>query len=74
MATPSQMLETLKLLTVAGAPNGKKLAAFPCSGGDAAMVADGGSLLGLEFPGLGIHPLALDGKLDVHRNHPSGHG
>jgi len=50
VATPSQMLETLKLLTVAGAPNGKKLAAFTCSGGDAAMVADGGSLLGLEFP------------------------
>ena len=49
VTTPSQMLETLKLLTVAGAPSGKKLAAFTCSGGDAAMVADGGALLGLEF-------------------------
>ena len=37
-----------------GAPNGKKLTAFTCSGGDAAMVADGGSLLGLEFPSVSL--------------------
>ncbi len=38
--SPVVMLETLKLLSVSGAPRGNKVAFFTCSGGDAAMVAD----------------------------------
>jgi acyl-CoA synthetase (NDP forming) len=48
--SPSLMLETLKLVSVAGAPKGKRIAAFSMSGGDAAMVADAGEKLGLELP------------------------
>ena len=36
---PAQMLETLKFLSVSGIPKGRRVAAFTCSGGDAAMVA-----------------------------------
>jgi len=37
--SPVEMVETLKFLSVSGAPKGNRLAAFTCSGGDAAMVA-----------------------------------
>jgi acyl-CoA synthetase (NDP forming) len=43
------MLETLKFLSVSGAPKGRKLAAFTCSGGDAALVADYCEKIGLEL-------------------------
>ncbi len=51
--SPVTMMETLKLLSVSGAPNGRRIAAFTCSGGDAAMVADycGGVDLDLPPPG-----------------------
>ncbi len=48
--SPVEMVETLKLLSVSGAPAGKRLAAFTCSGGDAAMVADYCELVGLALP------------------------
>ncbi len=48
--SPVIMLETLKLLTVTGAPRGRRLAAFTCSGGDATMLADGGERTGVTFP------------------------
>ncbi len=48
--SPSQFLETLTLLTVAGAPRGRRLAAFTGSGGDAAMLADGAAAAGLVLP------------------------
>jgi len=47
--TPSLMLETLNLLTIAGAPTGQRLAAFTCSGGDVAMLADRGEECGIDF-------------------------
>ena len=47
--SPVEMMETLKFLSVAGAPKGKRLAAFTCSGGDAAMVADYCENIGLEL-------------------------
>ena len=46
---PVTMLETLKFLSVSGAPTGRKLAAFTCSGGDAAMVADYAEKVGMEL-------------------------
>ena len=48
--SPVSMLETLKLLHVAGPPRGRRVAAFTFSGGDAAMLADAGEAHGLEFP------------------------
>jgi len=47
--SPVDMIETLKFLSVSGAPKGNKLAAFTCSGGDAAMVADYCDRVGLEL-------------------------
>ena len=49
-ASPAQMLETVKLLTVCGAPNGNRLAGLTCSGGGATMLADYGEAAGLIFP------------------------
>ena len=47
--SPVEMMETLKFLSVSGAPKGRKLAAFTCSGGDAALVADYCEKVGLEL-------------------------
>lgn len=47
--SPVEMVETLKFMSVSGAPRGKRLAAFTCSGGDAAMVADYCERCGLEL-------------------------
>lgn len=49
--SPAQFLETLKYLCVAGAPGGRQVAAFTCSGGGATMLADHAEAIGLEFPG-----------------------
>ncbi|GIS90879.1 MAG: hypothetical protein CM1200mP20_09200 [Pseudomonadota bacterium] len=49
VGTPSLMLETLNLLTVAGAPKGRRLAAFTCSGGDVAILADRGIECDIDF-------------------------
>ena len=46
---PVDLLETLKLLSVSGAPKGNRIAAFTCSGGDAAMVADYCETVGLDL-------------------------
>ena len=50
VSTPAELLETLKLLCVAGVPGGDRVAAFTCSGGAAAMLADHVQGLGLQFP------------------------
>ena len=50
VSTPAELLETLKLLCVAGVPGGDRVAAFTCSGGAAAMLADQVQGLGLQFP------------------------
>ena len=44
------MIETLKLVTIAGIPKGGRLAGLTCSGGDSTMLADGAEPLGLTFP------------------------
>ena len=47
--TPAVLLETLKLVSVSGAPAGRRLAAFTLSGGEAAILADVSERLGLEL-------------------------
>jgi acyl-CoA synthetase (NDP forming) len=47
--SPSQLIETLKYLCVVGAPQGKSLAGFTCSGGGATMLADHSETIGLNF-------------------------
>lgn len=47
---PVEMMETLKFLSVSGAPRGRKIAAFTCSGGEAALLADYCAGIGLELP------------------------
>ncbi len=49
VANPSQFLETLKYLCVVGAPKGKNVAGFTCSGGGATMLADHAEKIGLTF-------------------------
>ena len=49
VSSPSLLLETLQMLTTAGAPQGRRLAAFTCSGGDVAMLADCAEQEGLVF-------------------------
>lgn len=49
VGSPVEMLETLKFLSISGAPTGNKLAAFTCSGGDAALVADYCDRVGLAL-------------------------
>jgi acyl-CoA synthetase (NDP forming) len=48
----TELVETAKMLSVSGAPDGPRMAASAASGGDMAMIADAGEQLGLEFPPL----------------------
>ncbi len=50
VTNPSQLLETLKFLCVAGAPKGTQVMGFTCSGGGATMLADHSEDIGLAFP------------------------
>lgn len=47
--SPTQLLETVKFLCVAGVPKGRRLAGLTCSGGGATMLADYAERLGLTF-------------------------
>ena len=47
--TPSELIETLKFICIAGIPEGRECAAFTCSGGGAAIVADIGETLDIKF-------------------------
>ena len=47
--TPSELIETLKFICIAGIPKGRECSAFTCSGGGAAMVADIGHTLDIKF-------------------------
>ena len=49
VATPSELVELLKFLTIAGVPTGPKIAGFTCSGGGATMLADSAAPLELDF-------------------------
>ena len=73
----STFLETLKLLHCYGELKSNKIASVSCSGGEAAMVADLGIDLGLEFPKLNVKQtqklrealgpkVALANPLDYH--------
>ena len=44
-----ELLETLKLLAVSGPLAGRRIATISCSGGEAALVADAASSLGMEM-------------------------
>lgn len=50
VTNPSQLLETVKFLCVAGAPDGPEVMGFTCSGGGATMLADHGEAIGLRYP------------------------
>ena len=48
--SPAQLMETLKMLIVAGPPKGGRLAVFTCSGGDSEMAADWAERYALDLP------------------------
>ncbi len=50
VTTPSELLETLKILHLHGPSLGKRLCAVACSGGEAGLVADLAAPFGLDFP------------------------
>ncbi|MEX0300882.1 MAG: acetate--CoA ligase family protein, partial [Leisingera sp.] len=50
VSSPSQFVETLKYLCVAGAPEGHNIMGFTCSGGGATMLADHSESIGLSYP------------------------
>ena len=54
VTSPSQFLETLKYLCIAGAPSSRNVAGFTCSGGGATMLADHAETIDLSFS-----PIAL---------------
>ena len=48
--TLPELLETLKLLAVTGPIPGRRIASISCSGGEAALVADGAQSMGMTMP------------------------
>ncbi|MBC7738534.1 MAG: acetate--CoA ligase family protein [Candidatus Saccharibacteria bacterium] len=50
VATPSELIETLKLFHVHGLGLGRRLCSLSCSGGEAGLVADLAAPYGIEFP------------------------
>jgi acyl-CoA synthetase (NDP forming) len=52
VSSVTELVETAKMLSITGPPNGPRMAATNASGGDMAMIADAGEKLGLEFPPL----------------------
>ena len=51
--TPSEMLETLKLLDNGGRLQGRRIVSLSCSGGEASLVADHGETTSLRFEPFG---------------------
>ncbi|MEZ5775230.1 MAG: acetate--CoA ligase family protein [Hyphomicrobiaceae bacterium] len=58
--SPSELVETLKLMTICGAPKGNRVMGFTCSGGGATMLADHAEMIGLDFP-----PFDVAGKAEL---------
>lgn len=52
VATPEELIETLKLLVAVGPLPGNRIASMSCSGGEATLVADLAAAHALEFPPL----------------------
>ncbi|WP_226629518.1 acetate--CoA ligase family protein [Alloyangia pacifica] len=50
--TPSELVETLKLLHVTGGLASARIVSASCSGGEASLMADMGEVVGVEFPTL----------------------
>ncbi len=50
--TPVDLVETAKVITLTGIPEGRRLAVFTCSGGDSECVADIVEPLGMDIPQL----------------------
>ncbi len=50
VSDPAQLLETLKLICIAGVPAGRRMVAFTCSGGGATMLADHAERTEISFP------------------------
>ncbi len=77
VASPAELIETLKILHAHGPGLGKRLCSLSCSGGEAGLMADLAAPLGVEFPPLGdgqrarlgavLGPLVtLSNPLDYH--------
>ncbi len=47
--SPTALLETLKMLSISGAPGGRRMMAFTCSGGDSGMLADLGDRFAMTY-------------------------
>ena len=50
VATPAELIETLKILHVHGPGLGRRLCSLSCSGGEAGLVADLAAPFGIDFP------------------------
>jgi len=50
VATPAEMIETLKIFHVHGPGLGRRLCSLSCSGGEAGLVADLAAPFGIDFP------------------------
>src|SRR5690606_37511409 len=50
VATPAELIETLKILHIHGPGLGRRLCSLSCSGGEAGLVADLAAPFGLDFP------------------------
>lgn len=53
--TLTELMETLKLLSLSGPLQGRRMAVLSCSGGEAALTADLATTLGLSMPELSQH-------------------
>ncbi len=53
VATPAELIETLKIFHLCGPTLGPRLCSLSCSGGEAGLVADLAAPFGLEFPAPG---------------------
>lgn len=60
------LLETMKLISIAGLPKGKSLAVFTCSGGDGLMTADLAEELGVP-----LNPHSADQVADLKQQLPN---
>lgn len=58
VTSPSQFLETLKYLCIAGAPSSRNVAGFTCSGGGATMLADHAETIDLSFSPIALQDYA----------------